>query len=212
MLWRQLRNMIACTYKSILLLTLLLLVVVPVALRMQLINHSVAVMDNFLQEYYQFFYGAGCIFLFICLLYPYVQGEGRELLYVYYGVPWVELSFLFILLSVELYISVFFWWGSVLSKPFQFYLKNEIIIFFFIAVCYCFLYLFNSIMVMTILAVAVLVITMVNPFHVLETMQYNMEINTNLELIYFMKEYIVIGIILMLGGICFNKRYCKYTV
>lgn len=212
MLTKRIQNCIFRIYKSIPFILLLLLVVLPIMVNRNVHASKTAYGELVMQRYHSFFYPACIIYMFIIIFYPYIEGEGREILYVYQRMYFVEALIPFLLLCIILCGSVFFCGRDILDNPFQFYIKNVIILFCFCNLCYFLLFAFNSITVMTIVSVIFFLITVLNPFKILNVLPYDIKIQTIAELLYFMREYIFIGLLCLLSALILNKRYDKYSV
>lgn len=172
---------------------------------------DVSDLELVLQQYYTFFYPAGLILLMVVTFYPFLEGEGRELLYAYQRNYAFEALIVLGLMSLLLLFSVLIFWDSVLNNPFQFVLKNIILLLFFTGVCYFLLYAFKRMTIMIIGAVLILLVVNMNPFGLLNVLQYDVKSQTNLELICFMKEHLLIGSACFISAMFINKRYCQYT-
>jgi len=190
-------NCICRIYKSLFLIILLLWGVMPLLARKALQISGINNAELILQRYYSFFYPGCLIILAAIVFYPYIEGEGRELLYVHQRMYLLEAFIPFIILTVLMMISVYFYWEEVLNHPFQFCIKNMIILFCFTSLCYFFLFFLAAVL---------------NPLKILNVLQYEEIKQTNWELLYSMKEYILISFICLIIAIILNKIYSKYTV
>lgn len=164
-----------------------------------------------LQHYYTFFYPAALILLVIITFYPFIEGEGRELLYVHRRLYMYEAFIVFALVSCLMVFSVLVFWHSVLNNAFQFILKNVIVLWFFTGICYFLLYMFKKVAIMIMGAVLILLVVNFNPFGFLDVLQYDVTTQTNFELIWFMKEYLLMGAVCHVLAIVMNKAYCGYA-
>lgn len=205
-------NCICRIYKSLFLIILLLWGVMPLLARKALQISGINNAELILQRYYSFFYPGCLIILAAIVFYPYIEGEGRELLYVHQRMYLLEAFIPFIILTVLMMISVYFYWKEVLNHPFQFCIKNMIILFCFTSLCYFFVYAFHSITVMIIICFLFFLAAVLNPLRILNVLQCEEIKQTNWELLYSMKEYILISFICLIIAIILNKIYSKYTV
>lgn len=210
MLIYRCKNYLFQIYRLFLVTWFVLWVILTICIRDIANTGDTANLEIVLQQYYRFFYPISLIILMVVTFYPFLEGGGRELFYVNHRFFIFEVLMTFVLLSIVLLASVLIFWNTSLSNPFQFGMKNIIIIFCFAGVCYCLLYTFKSMTVMIILSALFLILTNLNPFGLLNVLQYGITSQTNLELLFFMKEYLIIGVIGFCFGTIMNKRYCKY--
>lgn len=207
---KRIRNYIFQTYKSFPLFLLFLGGILPALTNRNISTIDITNAELVLQRYHSFFYPICIMYLFVIVFYPYVEGEGRELLYVHQRMHFFEALMLFLSLCMILFFSVFFYWNKVLNCPVQFYIKNIIILWCFLSLCYFLLYAFNNITVMIIGSVLFFLVTILNPLNVLNVLPYEIKTQTNIQIIYSMKEYIIISIVCLLFGLILNKRYHNY--
>ena len=210
MLQKRIVNSMSRTYKTILLITLILMAILPIIVNTAIKGYDSETAEIILQQNCCFFYPACIIYLIVILLYPAIQEEGKELLYVYQRMYYFEALLPFCILFIFLLLSSIFFWHNIIANPFQFIIKNGILLLSFVNICYGLLYTFKSLTIMIILSVFFFLLSMINPMGLLDVMPY--EIQTNTELLYSMKEYIIISIICFVLGIISNKKYCHYAI
>ncbi len=211
MLTKRIQNCIFRIYKSIPFIILLLVVILPIMVNRNIHASDTIYEELVLQRYYSFFYPGCIIYMFIIIFYPYIEGEGREVCYVYQRMYFLEALIPFLFLCVILCGSIFLYGNTILENSVLFLIKNVIILFCFCSLCYFLLFAFNSITMMTIVSVIFFLITVINPLAILNVLPYDMKIQTIAELLYFMKEYIFIGVFCLISALILNRRYDKYS-
>ncbi|MCM1500653.1 MAG: hypothetical protein NC124_19500, partial [Clostridium sp.] len=176
MFTQRIRNCIFRIYKSIPFIVLLLLVILPMMVHRSIHAANTPEEELVLQQYYSFFYPACIIYMFIIIFYPYIEGEGKEIFYVYQRMYLGEAFIPFLLLCTILCASVVFYGLDILDNPLLFLIKNIIILFCFSGLCYFLLFALNSITMMTIVSVLFFLITVLNPLELLNVLPYNLKI------------------------------------
>lgn len=164
-----------------------------------------------LQGYYSIFYPCCCILLFAVSFHPFVEQDGRELLYVDRRMRFIEALLPAFILSLYMFLNTWLLFWDKIEFPLRFGIINLIIIFCYSGLCYGLVYLFSDIMPMIMTGFILMLYTISDYAAYMSVIIYpDRDIHTFGEIIDFMSIYLIIGIVGAVVGFIMNKRYRRY--
>lgn len=206
----RIKNCFISTYKSFILVLLLLIVMDILAFR-AMIPSDFENRALVIQQYYSIFYPTCIILLYAVIFYPFTEMDGHEIFYVGSRMKLIEAAIPFLMITVYMFVStsVLFW--SRIEFPARFCVVNFMVIVCFSALCYGFIYCFSGITVMIIATFILMLLGASTQVNFMNTLIFpTNKIHSFTEVMSFMIEYLIMGVAGIVAGVIGNKRYCRY--
>lgn len=207
----RLKNYLYSTYKTIWIPILLVFVVLPVYVYMCFLHSGRrGEIENIMQQGISLFYPVGVILSATSVHSDFVDGRGREILYLHQRSKVFEnlTTLLFYVLCMGLQ-QCFFW--RYLKFSVMFFFKNVLMLACFVGVCYFGFFFFHNMTQALVFAFIFFLITLTQPMGLFDLFHYNSSRFDSLPaLLLNEKEYLITGGLGWLCGIFANKYYCWY--